>query len=169
MLRVLEFKISLQFLDKVLKLLKTLGIIVLVIFLLSLFVQDEFRFRYRFWEHFWAGVIGFVIYTIFIRIFRLIIGFGLTLIQIAENSFDKNNKSALIALVKQDGRALQFASEEMKDNKEIVLIAVKKDGYALQFASERLKDDDEVVSEAIVIFYSALQFASLRLQNQLKR
>ena len=87
MLHVLEFKISLQFLDKVLKFFKTAGVIVLVIYLLITISENS----YRVFERFWGGIFFFILYMIFIRIFRLIIGFGFILTQIAENSFDKNN------------------------------------------------------------------------------
>eukprot|EP00972_Heterocapsa_arctica_P039426 5806854-Heterocapsa_arctica.AAC.1 len=43
--------------------------------------------------------------------------------------------------VKQKGRALQDASEELKGNREVVMEAVKQDGSALGWASEELKGD----------------------------
>ena len=54
---------------------------------------------------------------------------------------DKNK--ALIA-VKQDGLALEYASDRLRDNPEIVKIAVKQDGFALEYASDRLQGDIEL-------------------------
>ena len=55
-------------------------------------------------------------------------------------------KEAVMAAVKKDGMALQYASNEMKADREVVLAAVKEDGMALQFASDELKADEEVLS-----------------------
>ena len=40
--------------------------------------------------------------------------------------------------VKQDGFALEYASERLKDNIDLVLIAVKYDGCCLKYASKEL-------------------------------
>lgn len=68
-------------------------------------------------------------------------------------------------LLKQYGRALQFASEKLRNDKDVVLEAVKQDGRALRFASENLRNDKDVVLEAIKQDEWALQFASEELRN----
>ena len=40
-----------------------------------------------------------------------------------------------MASVKQDGNALQFASEDLQIDREIVMAAVNQDGNTLEFAS----------------------------------
>ena len=55
----------------------------------------------------------------------------------------------MLAAVRQDGRALCAASEELKADREIVLAAVRQDGRALCFASEELQADHEIVLAAV--------------------
>ena len=55
-----------------------------------------------------------------------------------------NNNQVSIAeivleAVKNDGYALEYASEELKADTEIVLAAVKNNGMALEYASKKLK------------------------------
>ena len=51
--------------------------------------------------------------------------------------------------MKDNGRALQYASEEMRNRRNIVLAAVEKDGTrALQYASDELKDDVDIMDAA---------------------
>ena len=49
-----------------------------------------------------------------------------------------------IAQVKNNPRALGYASEELRGDREIVLAAVKEDWTMVQFASDELKNDPEV-------------------------
>ena len=62
---------------------------------------------------------------------------------------DNKDRDEVMAAVKEDGSALQFADESLKKDKEIVLAAVKQDGFALQYADKSLKKDNEVVMAAI--------------------
>ena len=59
------------------------------------------------------------------------------------------SKEEALKAVKQDGRALKYASKGLKGNKQVVLEAVKQDGTALFYASEKLQGDKEVVLEAV--------------------
>ena len=45
------------------------------------------------------------------------------------------SKEEALKAVKQDGRALKYASKGLKGNKQVVLEAVKQDGTALFYAS----------------------------------
>ena len=76
-----------------------------------------------------------------------------------------SNKSAVLAAVTQNGRALRYASEPLKGDHEIVLAAVTQKGWALRYASEPLKDDREIVLAAVTQEGSALYYASERLKN----
>ena len=81
------------------------------------------------------------------------------------NNMDWNNKQEVLEAVKQDGRALRFASAELKNDKEFVLEAVKQKGYALRFASAELRNDKDVVLEAVKQDGDALEYASAKLKN----
>jgi len=71
-----------------------------------------------------------------------------------------SNKKDVLAAVKQDGMALQYASETLKNDSEVVLAAVKQNGSALYYASDILKKDSEVVLAAVAQNGSALYYAS---------
>ena len=49
------------------------------------------------------------------------------------------DKTEALAAVKNDGWALEHASDELKADKEVVMAAVKNQGTALQYASDELK------------------------------
>ena len=45
----------------------------------------------------------------------------------------------MLAAVQQNGRALEYASEELRADRELVLAAVRQDGLALEVAEARLE------------------------------
>ena len=57
------------------------------------------------------------------------------------------DKKVVLAAVRQDGRALEFAHGDLKKNRDVVLKAVGQNGLALEFAHEDLKKGREVVLE----------------------
>jgi hypothetical protein len=85
----------------------------------------------------------------------------------------KADKEVVSAAVKQNGRALEYASaklkaddavvlaglsamngvlaSKLKDDKEVVMAPVEKNGNALQYWYPNLKDDKEVVVAAEVV------------------
>ena len=71
----------------------------------------------------------------------------------------------MLAAVKQDGLALEFAWDELKGDKEVVLAAVAQAGDALEHASDELKDDKEVVLAAVKQDGLALWDASAQLKS----
>jgi hypothetical protein len=76
-----------------------------------------------------------------------------------------SDKELVLEAVKQNGRSLKYASEELKNDKEVVLEAVKEYGYSLYHSSEELKNDKEVVLEAVKKNSNSLDFASEELKN----
>ena len=66
-----------------------------------------------------------------------------------------------MAAVKQDGNAIQFASEGLKRYRDIVMAAVNQDGWALEFASLELQGDCDVVLDAAEHKNSSLQHTNL--------
>ena len=61
--------------------------------------------------------------------------------------------------VQQDGKALKYASPELKADPSIVLPAVQQDGMALQFAHKKLKHKRFVILQAVQQSGMALKFA----------
>jgi len=55
----------------------------------------------------------------------------------------------VLAGVKQNGEALQYASEELRADREFMLAAVQQRGWALKYASQALRADREVVLAAV--------------------
>ena len=62
-------------------------------------------------------------------------------------------KSEILTLVKQNGRDLRYASDELQNDKEVVLEAVKQDGNALQFASLELQNEIKQIMQDNLIKY----------------
>jgi hypothetical protein len=60
-----------------------------------------------------------------------------------------NNKEVVIAAVKNNGQALEFASTSLQEDKEVVMAAVKNDGSAIQFASALLQKDKDVLLASV--------------------
>ena len=77
----------------------------------------------------------------------------------------KDDRNVVLAAVKVNANALEYASEELKDDKEVVLAAVKKSGNALEYTSKKLKDNREVVLAAVKKSGNALRHASEELQG----
>ena len=50
-----------------------------------------------------------------------------------------STKAEVLEAVKQDGYALEYASEELRGDREVVLAAVKQNGRALEQASFKLQ------------------------------
>ena len=60
-----------------------------------------------------------------------------------------NYYDIITAIIRNNGRALQYASDNMKDNYDIVLAAVKNYGDALKYASKNMKDNYDIVLAAV--------------------
>jgi hypothetical protein len=68
------------------------------------------------------------------------------------------------AAVKQNGRLLKLASDELRADCNIVFAAVCQTGSALEFASNDLRADREIVLVAVRQASSGLEFASDKLR-----
>ena len=55
-----------------------------------------------------------------------------------------------MAVVTQDGDALEYADKSLKRDKDVVLAAVTQSGDALEFADESLKRDRDVALTAVL-------------------
>ena len=79
----------------------------------------------------------------------------------------KKDKEVVLAAVKKHGWALDYASKELQNDRDVVLAAVKENGYALRHASEELKNDEKVVLVAVRKDRDALKYASDELKNRI--
>ena len=66
----------------------------------------------------------------------------------------------------QDGKALQWASEEMKGDRELCTAAVAHDGQALEWASEEMKGDRELCMAAVAQDWHAHKYPSRRCSRK---
>ena len=83
--------------------------------------------------------------------------FGHALLHIPNFSDDQE---VVERAVRNDGEALEHASDSLRDNESIVTEAVRQNGAALRFASSRLKDNEAIVTEAVRTRGEALRFGS---------
>ena len=75
------------------------------------------------------------------------------------------NKEIVLAAVQQNGKALEYASAELKSDKEVVLAAVQQNGHALEYASAELKNDKEFVLAAVQQYGCSFCYASVELKS----
>lgn len=74
-----------------------------------------------------------------------------------------NDKEVVMAAVKNNGQALEFASPFMQEDKEVVLAAVRNDGSAIQFASASLQKDKDVLLASVKNNIYALSYNMTRI------
>ncbi len=55
----------------------------------------------------------------------------------------------VVAAVHQNGKALRYASKELRANEEIALAAVMQNGQALRYVCEKFKKDEQFVMSAV--------------------
>mmetsp|Transcript_7544 Transcript_7544/g.16624 ORF Transcript_7544/g.16624 Transcript_7544/m.16624 type:complete len:336 (-) Transcript_7544:8-1015(-) len=63
------------------------------------------------------------------------------------------------------GEALQYAPSHLRGDRDLAATAVKQDGQALQYVSDMLRADREIVLAAITHHGSAMEHASLELRG----
>ena len=87
-----------------------------------------------------------------------------------ENASDelKGDRDVVMSAVKQHGWALEYASAELKNDRDIVMAAVKQNGWALRYASDELKNGCDIVMAAVKMDGVALMYASDELQQELR-
>ena len=75
------------------------------------------------------------------------------------------NRNIFLAVLSQDGWALQLADKSLKKDPEIVQVAVSQNGLALQYANKSLNKVPEIVREAVSQNGFALQYADKSLKK----
>lgn len=74
-------------------------------------------------------------------------------------------KEQIINNIKNGFIKIYELDPKLRDDKDIILEALKENGQALQYASEALRDDEECVIKAMSKNVQMLYFASNRLQS----
>ncbi len=62
---------------------------------------------------------------------------------------NKDNREYVLKMVKENGKLLEFAQDDLKDDYEIAKEAVKNNPEALEFVSERLKGNRDLVYDSV--------------------
>ena len=78
---------------------------------------------------------------------------------------ENSSRDEVLAAVRQNGYALEYASKDLRADKEVVLAAVKQKGWAIHCASEDLRKDKKVVLAAVRQKGCALKFSSEDLRK----
>lgn len=76
-----------------------------------------------------------------------------------------NDPKFVLAAVRKNGLALEYASKELQNNPDIVLAAVRENGTALKFASKEIRDNRGYVLEGLKTTKDAFEFASSRIKK----
>lgn len=61
-------------------------------------------------------------------------------------NIDWNDKEVVLAALNQNGRALEYAPNDLQNDKDVVLTAVNQDGTSLKYASDKLQNDFELLT-----------------------
>lgn len=77
---------------------------------------------------------------------------------------EKNDSDILLAAIRSNGVALEYASPSQKMNRAIVLEAIRSNGLALQYAPKPLQADFEIVLTAVQNEGNSLQYADPTLK-----
>jgi hypothetical protein len=73
---------------------------------------------------------------------------------------ESEQKDEAMALVKEDGSALEYVGNKFQNDYDVVLEAVKKFEWALCYASSELQDDYEIVYQALKVNPNQIEYAS---------
>lgn len=78
---------------------------------------------------------------------------------------EKNDPDILLAAIRTNGLALQYAAKPLQADFEIVLTAVQNEGNSLQYADATLKANPTIVRAAITQRGRSLEYASDTIRN----
>ena len=80
----------------------------------------------------------------------------------------KNDIYIVLQAIKQNIKALQYASDDLKNYKKFILNAIRTNGLVLEFVIDKFKNDRDIVSAAVEQNGHALQYASDDLQHDVE-
>ena len=61
----------------------------------------------------------------------------------------RGDRNFVLAVVRQDGLALEYMSEGLRSNRDVVLAALTYNGHALRHASEGMQNNEDIVLAAV--------------------
>lgn len=70
-------------------------------------------------------------------------------IEITNMKKNKDNREYVLNVVRENGKLLEFASDELKDDEQIAKEAVHNNAEALEFVSDRLKGNRDIVYDSV--------------------
>ncbi|CAK8996863.1 unnamed protein product [Durusdinium trenchii] len=85
-------------------------------------------------------------------------------LQYASENLRRDNFVVMEAL-KHDPEALEFADEELKDSLEVIMPALRRDGAVLRFLPDAMRDNGDVALDAVQTCGLAVAYASLRVRG----
>jgi hypothetical protein len=88
--------------------------------------------------------------------------------ELYKNSIDVDKKKISLEAVKSNGFELKNVEEQFQNDKEIVIAAIRQNPNALEYASIDLKGDEDIVKPAIFSRGQLLSFVSEKLKNNKK-
>ena len=77
----------------------------------------------------------------------------------------QNDREVVLAAVKKEGDALEWASETLQADRDVVMAAVKQNGMALRDVSYKLRANRDVVLAAVKKNDVAMTYADVRLRS----
>ena len=80
----------------------------------------------------------------------------------------KNDIYIVLQAIKQNIKALQYASDDLKNYKKFILNAIRTNGLVLEFVNDDFKNDRDIVSAAVKQNGHALKYASFELQYDIE-
>ena len=82
-----------------------------------------------------------------------------------KGSGDEDVRAFVMAAVKHNGFALDYADKSLQEDPEIVLVAVRQNGNALTYADKSLQEDPDIVMAAVRQYGQALKYADVSLRD----
>jgi hypothetical protein len=70
----------------------------------------------------------------------------------------QNNRELVILVVKQNGRLLEFVSDELKQDKEIICLALEQNYFAIEHVPLELKNDKDIALKAVESGWFAIRY-----------
>ena len=80
----------------------------------------------------------------------------------------KNDIYIVLQAIKENIKALQYASHYLKNYKKFILHAIRTNGLVLEFVNDEFKNDRDIVSAAVEQNGHALKYASSELRYDIE-
>eukprot|EP00971_Amphidinium_carterae_P157304 3118493-Amphidinium_carterae.1 len=64
--------------------------------------------------------------------------------ELLRDAADWGDRNFVLRAIREDGRELQYATEELRGDRDVVMEAVRQNGRALEYAAEELRGDRDL-------------------------